>query len=138
MTHLPFASASRLIAIRSHGRRSAGHRVQVRPCHHAVIYRENCAGLFQGSILAARISDMGNSQSNSSDVVVQEKLVEQPTPLQLKNRVRQPELEKEYVKFGFKASPTTYWEDSQIVSISAAEQWEKELLEDPKNRHVSL
>jgi bleomycin hydrolase len=77
---------------------------------------------------------MGNSQSTPSDAVVQEKLVEQLTALQLQPRVKQQELEKEYVKVDFKDSPPAYREDSQTVSISTAEQWEKELLEDPKNR----
>ena len=77
---------------------------------------------------------MGNSQSTRDDVVVQKKLVEQLTALQLEDGVRQQELEKEYVKVDFKDSTPAYREDSQTVSISAAERWEKELLEDPKNR----
>lgn len=81
---------------------------------------------------------MGNSQSNSSEVVAQEKLVERLTALQLKNRVMQQELEKEYAHVDFKESTPVYREGSQTVSISAVEQWEKELLEDPKNRYESL
>lgn len=77
---------------------------------------------------------MGNSQSTPSDAAVQEKLVEQLSALQLKNRVRRQELEKEYVKLDFADSPPAYRDGSQTVSISTAEQWEKELLEDPKNR----
>lgn len=78
---------------------------------------------------------MGNSQSNSSGVVAQEKLVEQLTALQLRNRVKQQELEKEYVHVDFKESTPVHREGSQTVSISAAEKWEKELLEDPKNQY---
>jgi bleomycin hydrolase len=81
---------------------------------------------------------MGNSQSNSSDVVVQEKLIEQLTALQLKNRVGQQELEREYVHVDIKESTPVYREGSQTVSIAAAEEWEKELLEDPKNRYECL
>ena len=77
---------------------------------------------------------MGNSQSTPSDAAVQEKLVEQLTALHLKNRIGQQELEKDYVQVDFKDSSPAYREGSQTVSISAAEQWEKELLEDPKNR----
>jgi bleomycin hydrolase len=77
---------------------------------------------------------MGNSQSTQSDAAIQEKLVEQLTALQLKNRIRQQELEKDYVQVDFKDPPPAYGEGSQTVSVSAAEQWEKQLLEDPKNR----
>jgi len=80
---------------------------------------------------------MGNSQSNSSEAVAQEKIVEQLTALQLKNRVRQHELEKEYVHVDFMGSAPVDRGGSQTVSISAAEQWEKELLADPKNRYKS-
>src|SRR4051794_39595773 len=76
---------------------------------------------------------MGNSQSTQSDGVIQEKLVEQLTALQLKNRVRQQELEKDHVQVDFQVPPI-YGQRSQTVSVSAAEQWEKQLLEDPKNR----
>lgn len=77
---------------------------------------------------------MGNSQSTQSDAAIQEKLVEQLAALQLKNRVRQQELEKDYVQVDFKDPPPAYGEGSQTVSVSAAEEWEKQLLEDPKNR----
>ena len=77
---------------------------------------------------------MGNSPSTPSDAVVQDQLVEQLTALQVKSKIRQQELEKDYVQVDFKDSPPAYREGSQTVSISAAEQWEKELLEDPKNR----
>ena len=77
---------------------------------------------------------MGNSQSTTSNAVVQEKLVEQLTALQIKNSVTQQELEKDYVKVDFRESLPAYREDSKSVLISAAEKWEKELLEDPKNR----
>jgi bleomycin hydrolase len=77
---------------------------------------------------------MGNSQSNPSDEVVQEKLVEQLTALQLNNWARQQELEKGYVKIDFEDSPPAYHEGSRTVSISEAEEWEKELLANPKNK----
>jgi bleomycin hydrolase len=80
---------------------------------------------------------MGNSQSNSSEAVAQKTLVEQLTALQLKNRARQQELEKEYVHVDVMESAPVDRGGSQTVSISAAEQWEKELLEDPKNRYES-
>jgi bleomycin hydrolase len=77
---------------------------------------------------------MGSSQSTHSDAVTQEKLMEQLTALQLKNRIRQQELEKDHVQVDLKDPPPAYGEDSPTVSVSAAEQWEKQLLDDPKNR----
>ena len=80
---------------------------------------------------------MGNSQSNSSEAVDQKELVEQLTALHLKNRVREQGLEKEYIHIDLIESAPVDREGSQTVSISAAEQWEKELLADPKNRYES-
>jgi bleomycin hydrolase len=80
---------------------------------------------------------MGNSQSNSSEAVAQKVLVEQLTALQLRNRVMKQEPEKEYVHVDLIEYAPVDRGGSQTVSISAAEQWEKELLEDPKNRYES-
>jgi bleomycin hydrolase len=71
-------------------------------------------------------------------MVAQEKLVERLTALQLKDGVMHQELEKESAHVDFKESTPVYREGSQTVSISAAEQWEKELLEDAKNRYESF
>ena len=86
----------------------------------------------QGLILLQGLQIWATRSLNDSEVIVQERLA----ALQLNNRVRQQELEKEYVKIDFKDSPSASREGSQTVSISAAEQWEKEILEDPKNRYV--
>lgn len=81
---------------------------------------------------------MDNSQSGLCERMVEEKLVEQLNAMHLKHRIRQQEVEKEYVRVDFQDSPPAYPEGSQVVSIDAAKQWEKELLEDPKNRYTPV
>lgn len=72
---------------------------------------------------------MGASQSKLPEPIVREKLEERLQALLVKDL--QPESEKDYVYVdqGQKLPPSEY---SHSVSISVAEQWEKELLEDPK------
>jgi len=72
---------------------------------------------------------MGASQSKLPEPIIQEKLAERLQALLVKDTPQ--ELEKDYVHVDQeqKLSILGY---SPTVSISAAEQWEKELLEDPK------
>ena len=71
---------------------------------------------------------MGASQSKLPEPVIEEKLVERLRALDLKES--RAEAEKDYVYVDdSKSSDTKY---SPTVSINTAEQWEKELLEDPK------
>ena len=71
---------------------------------------------------------MGASQSKLPEPVIEEKLMERLRALEVKeSRV---ETEKDYVYVDDQTSPQTKY--SSTVSISTAEQWEKELLEDPK------
>ena len=74
---------------------------------------------------------MGASQSKLPEPLVQEKLTERLYALEVRDD--QAEREKDYVHVEGKkeVSPCRY---SPTVSISAAEQWEKELLGDPKVR----
>ena len=78
---------------------------------------------------------MGSAQSAPapSEAVVREKLVERLQAMQVKDKLRQQEVEKGYVQVD-RDLPPAYQPMSQTVSISTTEQWEKELLEDPKNR----
>lgn len=71
---------------------------------------------------------MGASESKLPEPVIEEKLMERLRALEVKeSRV---EAEKEYVYVDDQTSPQTKY--SSDVSINTAEQWEKELLEDPK------
>ena len=71
---------------------------------------------------------MGASQSKLPEPVIEEKLVERLRALDVKEG--RAEAEKDYVYVDdSRFSPTKY---SPTVSVSTAEQWEKELLEDPK------
>ena len=78
---------------------------------------------------------MGSAQSApaASEAVVREKLVERLQAMQVKDKLRQQEIEKGYVQVD-RDLPPAYQPMSQTVSISTTEQWEKELLDDPKNR----
>lgn len=76
---------------------------------------------------------MGSSQSKLPEPFVQEKLAERLQALEIQEN--HAEGEKEYVYVG-KEEKTPIRDYSPTLSISAAEQWEKELLQDPKvNRH---
>ena len=76
---------------------------------------------------------MGASQSKLPEPLLQEKLTERLHALEVRDNKVEPEKDYVYVegKHGVSVSPCKY---SPTVSISAAEQWEKELLEDPKVR----
>ena len=71
---------------------------------------------------------MGASQSKLPEPVIEEKLLERLRALEVKeSRV---ESEKDYVYLDDQKIPQK--EYSPTVSISTTEQWEKELLDDPK------
>ena len=76
---------------------------------------------------------MGASQSKLPKPLLQEKLTERLHALEVRDTKVEPEKDYVYVegKNGVSTSPC---EHSPTVSISAAEQWEKELLKDPKVR----
>jgi len=77
---------------------------------------------------------MGASQSSPNDAVIQQVLVQQLQALRLKEKIRQQDIEREYVQIDTeKGIPHTY-SDDPTVSIETAEEWEKQLLADPKNR----
>lgn len=78
-----------------------------------------------------RVNSMGASQSKIPEPVIEEQLVESLRALDLKET--RAEAEKDYVYVDdSKPSDTKY---SPTVSVTTAEQWEKELLEDPKASH---
>ncbi|KAI9869186.1 MAG: hypothetical protein M1830_005455, partial [Pleopsidium flavum] len=74
---------------------------------------------------------MGSAQSKMPEPAVGEKLAERLHALKVKESSR--ELEKGYVYIDGQ-DPPRYSPASQTVSISITEEWEKELLQDPKNR----
>ncbi|KAI9737456.1 MAG: hypothetical protein M1834_009611 [Cirrosporium novae-zelandiae] len=73
---------------------------------------------------------MGSAESKP-DPQVARQLAERLRALDLKESEK--ELEKGYI-YVEGDEPPAYSAPSQVVSINQAEQWEKELLEDPKNR----
>ena len=74
---------------------------------------------------------MGASQSKLPEPIVEEKLVERLRALDMKES--RAEAEKDYVYVD--DSKPSHIRYSPTVSISTAEQWEHELLEDPKAPH---
>ena len=79
---------------------------------------------------------MGNSQSTSSvnDTAVEKILIQQLQNLRARDKIRQLDIDKEYIQVDTeKGIPHAYSADPTL-SIKTAEAWEKELLADPKNR----
>ena len=72
---------------------------------------------------------MGASQSKLPEPLVQEKLTQRLYALEVRDDQVEPEKDYVHVDGKKEVSPCKY---SPTVSISAAEQWVKELLEDPK------
>jgi len=72
---------------------------------------------------------MGASQSKLPEPIVQEKLAERLQALLVKDTQHESEKDYVYIEQEQRLSSSKY---SPTVSISTAEQWEKELLEDPK------
>ena len=78
---------------------------------------------------------MGAAQSKLPEPVVEERLTERLHALQVKESVL--EAEQDYVYVNDQRMPHIMY--SPTLSINTAEQWEKELMEDPKvtSSHVS-
>lgn len=79
---------------------------------------------------------MGASQSTSNinEAAVHQQLVQQLQALRLKDKLKQQDVERDYIHVeSEKGIPLSYSADP-TVSITTAEAWEKELLADPKNR----
>ena len=77
---------------------------------------------------------MGSGQSTQAENAVEQRVVEQLRAMQIEDRLRQQEVEKEYVRIdNEKGLPRNYSIDPS-VSISEASEWEKSLLSDPKNQ----
>ncbi|KAI8935273.1 hypothetical protein NX059_007861 [Plenodomus lindquistii] len=78
---------------------------------------------------------MGSNQSRPSDVAINEKLIERLQALQVKNDRSMNEKDGFVVVDG--EAPPKYTPNvkyRQDVSAAAIQEWEKELMEDPKNR----
>ncbi|OCL02895.1 bleomycin hydrolase-like protein [Glonium stellatum] len=77
---------------------------------------------------------MGYAQSKIPESAVHEKLVERLQAMQLRNEMEI--VEKDYIYIKGEAPPkyTSVAPHKQDISIAAAEEWEKELMEDSKNR----
>jgi bleomycin hydrolase len=76
---------------------------------------------------------MGASQSSTNDAAVQQHLVQQLHALRLKDKVRQQDIERDYISIETEKSGQTYSSDPSL-SIADASSWEKQLLSDSKNR----
>lgn len=78
---------------------------------------------------------MGASQSSVNEAAVQQQLVQQLQALRLKDKIRQQDIERDYVQVDTseKGQPLSHSSDPSL-SVSTASAWERELLSDPKNR----
>ncbi|KAF2758445.1 bleomycin hydrolase [Pseudovirgaria hyperparasitica] len=76
---------------------------------------------------------MGSSQSKTSDAAIQEKLMERLRALEVKHEANVVNEKDEFVMVNGELPPK-YTSTRQDVSLAAAEEWERELLADPKNR----
>jgi len=77
---------------------------------------------------------MGAGQSVQAENAVEQRVIDQLRALRVEDRLRQQEIEKEYIHVDSeKGLPRTYSLDPTL-SISQAEEWEKSLLAEPKNR----
>lgn len=74
---------------------------------------------------------MGSSQSSpSAQNETQDVLVERLNALQLREKIRQQEVDSGYIDVDL--DPPPYTRASRTLSVAAAEEWEKHLLSDPK------
>ena len=77
---------------------------------------------------------MGAGQSVQAENAVEQRVIDQLRALRVEDRLRQQEIEKEYIHVDSeKGLPHTYSLDPTL-SVSQAEEWEKSLLAEPKNR----
>lgn len=77
---------------------------------------------------------MGSGQSVQAENAVEQQIIDQLRAIRTEDRLRQQVVDKEYVHVdNEKALPQTYSADP-TVSVSQAEEWEKSLLAEPKNR----
>lgn len=77
---------------------------------------------------------MGSGQSIQADNAVEQRVLDQLRAIRIEDSLRQQEIEKEYVHVNNeKALPQSYSADPTL-SVSQAEEWEKSLLAEPKNR----
>lgn len=77
---------------------------------------------------------MGASQSSSNEAAVQQQLVQQLQALRMKDKVRQQDIERDYVEIETEKGQVLSVSSDPSLSVSAATAWERELLSDPKNR----
>lgn len=77
---------------------------------------------------------MGASQSSSNEAAVQQQLVQQLQALRMKDKVRQQDIERDYVEIETEKDQVLSLSSDPSLSVSAATAWERELLSDPKNR----
>lgn len=77
---------------------------------------------------------MGSGQSTPSQQAAEQLVIEQLRSMRMQDRLQEEEVDKEYIHINNdKVLPQTFSVDPTI-SPSQAEEWEKQLLADPKNR----
>jgi len=77
---------------------------------------------------------MGAGQSVQAESAAEQRVMEQLRAMRMEDRLRQQEIDKEYIHINHeKTLPQSYSTDPSL-SVSQAEEWEKTLLQDPKNR----
>lgn len=77
---------------------------------------------------------MGASQSSVNEAAVQQQLVQQLQALRLKDKIRQQDIERDYVQIETEKGQPLSFSSEPSLSIATASAWERELLSDPKNR----
>jgi hypothetical protein len=81
-----------------------------------------------GQTPSSSYTDMASIQSSVSLQELEERI----RALELEKKRREPEKDYVYVQEEESDEPTEYSTSSSAISISTTEQWEKELMHDPK------
>lgn len=77
---------------------------------------------------------MGSSSSKQVQDVVEQRVIDQLRAIRIEDELRQQEIEKEYIHIDHDKAFLQMHSADPAVSVSQAEEWEKSLLADPKNR----
>lgn len=79
-------------------------------------------------------SEMGAGQSVQAENAVEQRVIDQLRAMRVEDRLRQQEVENEYIHVDNEKMLSRTYSNDPTVSLSQAEEWEKTLLAEPKNR----
>lgn len=77
---------------------------------------------------------MGAGQSVQAENAVEQRVIDQLRAMRVEDRLRQQEVENEYIHVDNEKMLSRTYSTDPTVSLSQAEEWEKTLLAEPKNR----